>query len=135
MELLLGAEVCALIFEEGLRRGDPLAPLAQKTKFGWILSGGCGVGPTGSTRRLLQYTADAELADLVRRFWEQEQESPAPTVLTEEERLCEEIFVTTHQRDNDGRYTVRLPFRASPASLASTRLFAKRMLTVMERKF
>lgn len=38
-ELLLGAEVCSLIFEEGLRKGGPQMPIAQKTSLGWILSG------------------------------------------------------------------------------------------------
>ncbi|XP_071579354.1 uncharacterized protein [Temnothorax nylanderi] len=42
VELLLGAEVCSAILEDGLRRGKPQTPIAQKTTLGWILSGGCG---------------------------------------------------------------------------------------------
>ncbi|XP_071642242.1 uncharacterized protein [Temnothorax longispinosus] len=40
VELLLGAEVCSVVLEEGLRKGDPEAPIAQRTAFGWIISGG-----------------------------------------------------------------------------------------------
>ncbi|XP_071653375.1 uncharacterized protein [Temnothorax longispinosus] len=42
VEILLGAEVCSTIFEDGIRKGGPQAPIAQRTVLGWILSGGCG---------------------------------------------------------------------------------------------
>jgi len=67
IELLLGAEVCSLILQEGLRKGDPQAPVAQSTILGWILSGGCS-GASTTTRRSFQCTADHDLVTLVQRF-------------------------------------------------------------------
>ncbi|XP_024883847.1 uncharacterized protein LOC112462352 [Temnothorax curvispinosus] len=132
VEILLGAEVCSIIFEDGIRKGGPEAPIAQKTVLGWILSGGCGA--TEGHRSSLQCTADHELVDLVRRFWKQETDVSAPAALTPEEEECEEIFVRTHERTATGRYVVRLPFRKIPTSLAETRKPAERLLSTIERR-
>ncbi|XP_024867312.1 uncharacterized protein LOC112451722 [Temnothorax curvispinosus] len=133
VELLLGAEVCSTILEDGLRRGEPQTPIAQKTILGWILSGGCGA-TLHCHHSSLQCTADHDLAELVRRFWEQESEPPASVALTPEEEECEQHFVRTHERTPAGRYVVRLPFASTPKHLAETRKPAERLLTAMERK-
>ncbi|KMQ87813.1 hypothetical protein RF55_12812 [Lasius niger] len=134
VELLLGAEVCSIILEDGLRKGGPRAPIAQKTSLGWILSGGCEEISPDKNRSSHQCTADHELVDLVRRFWEQEKEPTASMVLTPDEEKCEEFFVRTHKRTTSGRYIVRLPFSKTPATLAETRRPAERLLSAMERK-
>ncbi|KMQ83791.1 hypothetical protein RF55_19087, partial [Lasius niger] len=56
VELLLGAEVYPLIFQEGLRKGGSDAPFAQKTILGWILSGGCGAMSLHARSSSLQCT-------------------------------------------------------------------------------
>ncbi|XP_077278809.1 uncharacterized protein LOC143906540 [Temnothorax americanus] len=134
VELLLGAEVCSTILEEGLRKGGPHAPIAQKTAFGWILSGGCGASALHA-RGSFQATADNEMADLVRRFWEQEAEPSTPAALTPDEQRCEDFYVQTHSRTETGRYVVRLPFSKTPTTLSKTCRPAERLLTAMERKF
>ncbi|XP_071575678.1 uncharacterized protein [Temnothorax nylanderi] len=134
VELLLGAEVCSTILEDGLRRGEPQTPIAQKTILEWILSGGCGATSLVGHLSSFQGTADHDLAELVRRFWEQESEPPASVTLTPEEEECEQHFVRTHERTPSGRYVVRLPFASTPKGLAETRKPAERLLTAMERK-
>lgn len=42
--------------------------------------------------------------------WEIE-ELPPQNILTVEEQKCEDHFIKTHTRDENGRYIVRLPFR------------------------
>ncbi|XP_071578899.1 uncharacterized protein [Temnothorax nylanderi] len=133
VELLLGAEVCSTILEDGIRKGGPDAPIAQKTAFGWILSGGCGASALHA-RGSFQATADHELANLVRRFWEQEAEPSAPAALTPEEQQCEDFYVRTHSRTKTGGYVVRLPFSKVPTTLHETCRPAERLLTAMERK-
>lgn len=41
IDLLIGAREYAEIIETGLLKGPPNAPIAQLTKFGWVLSGAC----------------------------------------------------------------------------------------------
>ncbi|XP_071581001.1 uncharacterized protein [Temnothorax nylanderi] len=131
VEILLGAEVCSAIFEDGIRKGGPQAPIAQKTVLGWILSGGCGA--TEGHRSSLQCTANHELVELG-RFWEQKADISSPAALTPEEKECEEIFVRTHERTATGRYVMRLPFKATPTTLAETRKPAERLQSIMERR-
>ncbi|KMQ84307.1 bel12-ag transposon polyprotein [Lasius niger] len=133
VDLLLGAEICSIIFEDGIRKSGVQAPIAQKTTLGWILSGGCGVTSNHTLRGSFQCTVNHELAHLVRRFLEQEELPPAPAALTPEENRCE-IFVRTHERTANGRYQVRLPFTATSSNLAETRKPAERLLISMERK-
>ncbi|GFX76186.1 hypothetical protein TNCV_2144901 [Trichonephila clavipes] len=42
---------------------------------------------------------------------------PEASLLTSEERACEDHFIDTHVRNEDGRYVVRLPFHSSPSKL------------------
>lgn len=51
IELLLRAEICATILEEGLRLGEPHTPIAQKTTLGWIVSGGSDMAALQGDRR------------------------------------------------------------------------------------
>ncbi|XP_071572845.1 uncharacterized protein [Temnothorax nylanderi] len=84
VELLLGAEVCSTILEDGLRRGTPQTPIAQKTILGWILSGGCGA------TTLLGHRSSR-------------QAHSAFVTLTPEEEECERHSVHTHERTSAGR--------------------------------
>lgn len=134
IELLLDAEICSIILQEDLRKSDLQTPVAQRTLFGWILSGGCGDSQPVISLRSFQATADYELTALVQRFWEQEREPSAPVAFTPNEQRCEDIFTQTHKCTATGRYVVRLPFASSPTVLCDTRQPAERMLTAMERR-
>ncbi|XP_029161520.1 uncharacterized protein LOC114939307 [Nylanderia fulva] len=103
-ELLLGAEVYSLILEEGLRKGESRMPIAQQTSLGWILSGGYDAAAVTGHRRTFRCTADHDLADFVRRFWEQESEPITRASLTPDETKCEELYVRTVTRTPTGRY-------------------------------
>ena len=54
--------------------------------------------------------------------------------LTEEQLLCESHFVKTTQRDNDGRFEVRLPFKTDVSVLGKSYEIAKRRFLALERK-
>ncbi|KMQ84447.1 hypothetical protein RF55_17728 [Lasius niger] len=68
VDVLLGAEVYSIILEDGLRKGGPQTPIAQRTILGWILSGGCGAPLSHSLHGSLHCTADDELVKLVHQF-------------------------------------------------------------------
>ncbi|XP_011705857.1 PREDICTED: uncharacterized protein LOC105461065 [Wasmannia auropunctata] len=125
----------AVIVEDGLRKGGPSAPIAQKTFLGWILSGVIGESGEHCTTSSFRCAVEDELTAMVRQFWEQE-ELPCPSVpLTEAERQCEDHFVRTHSRLPTGRYMVRLPTAPALPPLGETRRAATRVLQSMERRF
>ncbi|XP_076301867.1 uncharacterized protein LOC143219991 [Lasioglossum baleicum] len=135
IELLLGADVYPTILLDGIRRGDRCTPIAQETIFGWILS-----GPT--TRSGASYptafshacTID-DLTSLVRRFWEQEEVPASDKSFSSEEATCEKLFATTHSREDDGRYVVRLCFNHPLQALGETHGAARKILLANERRF
>ncbi|XP_025155791.1 uncharacterized protein LOC112588842 [Harpegnathos saltator] len=136
IEAILGAEVFAEIVLTGLRRGPRGAPVAQRTRLGWVLFGALpsAAGAGGSHCHVVQCASD-NMADLLRRFWEVE-EIPVASPLSEEERACEEFFAASFRRRADGRYQVRLPFRSPPTelSLGDTRRIATASLHRLERR-
>ena len=115
VDILLGANIYAHLLNEEIRRTDLQAPVAQRTVFGWIISGPL----PGSSSRIATSSQgyccvpDRELHGLVKRFWEQE-DVPAreESKMSTDDRACETHFGSTHSRDSDGRYTVRLPFKS-----------------------
>ena len=74
---IMGADIYALIIQEGLRHGSLGTPVAQRTKLGWIL--------TGATRPPADKDAECinsfsitphpatSVAEELRRFWELEE--------------------------------------------------------------
>ncbi|GFT34755.1 DUF1758 domain-containing protein [Trichonephila clavipes] len=52
--------------------------------------------------------------------------------MTSEERACEDHFLDTHVRNEDGRYVVRLPFHSSPSKLGDSRESAIRRFKSLE---
>lgn len=67
VDILLG-DVYAAILQEGLHKGEPHQPVAQKTSLGWILSD--TVGSAAAPHRALTHACRVEedLSVLVRQF-------------------------------------------------------------------
>ncbi|XP_055387374.1 uncharacterized protein LOC129615957 [Condylostylus longicornis] len=135
IDVLIGADIFGQIILEGLRKGPPGAPIAQKTIFGWIITGNVDQQSVNTTSTET-FHIQSDLDDSIRRFWELE-EVPEQTIYTEEELLCEKHFSETFRRLEDGRYQVELPFIPDerPISLGSSRHIAIARLFGMEKQF
>lgn len=109
VDLLLGAEVYAQIVKNGVTRNLPGELMAQNTELGWILSG--RVQPDDkSHNNVISLHIQNSVNDLIRSFWEIEN-GEAITIMSEEDKRCEQFYESTTRRDETGRYIVRLPFR------------------------
>ncbi|XP_058840681.1 uncharacterized protein LOC131696154 [Topomyia yanbarensis] len=110
IDLVLGAEIFFDLFSIPGRiyLGDTF-PLLINSVFGWVVS-----GKTSSD--FVTYPALCNLAiidDLqnkIEKFWAIEEDTGSSHYSLEETQ-CEEIFQQTVTRGNEGRYTVRLPFK------------------------
>ncbi|CAH2240001.1 jg3429 [Pararge aegeria aegeria] len=69
----------------------------------------------------------------IQRFWELES-APETKPLTKEEVLCESIFIKTHSRDSNGKYTVALPLKENTSPLGDSRGIALSRLHRLESK-
>lgn len=135
IDVLIGADIYASIVREGLRTGNRLQPVAQKTIFGWILSGKIRAMEQEEEITTHQYTIGEPLSVLVRKFWEQEELPFSPSPLTRDEQACEDLFIRTHSRNSEGRYIVRLPVLKTLPDLSETRVAAARSLVCTEKRF
>lgn len=132
----MGADVYYHIIEEGLVKGDENSPIAQLTKFGWIISGPVNNQPSCNQFHGYHISVDRELHDLLQKFWLIDEIAAAPSLsLSNEEQACERHFKSTYSRDEQGRYIVRLPFKKSTDSLGDSRGKAIRMLHRLSNQF
>lgn len=136
IDMLLGADVYGHIIKEGLIKGPQGAPVAQSTRFGWILSGPTNSSTSGSCIHGLHASREDPLHALLRRFWELD-EIPATnsSPLSIEEQQCETQFATDHSRNETGRYIIRLPFKQSPELLGSSKAKATRLIHKLSNSF
>ena len=116
IDLIVGADYFGAPLLPGLRRGIPSALIAQQTVFGWIVSGPTSGSPAAGALHHVTaqpVAAEDDIHALLRKFWEVE-EVNAPTTLAPDDARCEQHFASTHSRQADGRYIVRLPLKAGP---------------------
>ncbi|XP_072946166.1 uncharacterized protein [Epargyreus clarus] len=138
IDMLLGAEVYGQILLDGIVKQSEGSLIAQNTIFGWILSGratrGLEESPRASfTGMHIQVRDD----DLLKKFWEMENEpNTIQKEMTRSEKICEEFFDATTERDNEGRFIVRLPFATDdPKCLyGNSEEIAIKRLEILERK-
>lgn len=137
IDLLLSTRVVGDILLDGLVKGPPGSPVAQKTKLGWILSG--EIPSSALSRSVCYHTVvqSTDVNDLLRKFWELESEpSVRNVILTEEEQKCEDFYSKTTKRDAAGRYVVKLPFKTDSPSctFGGSEVIARRRFINLEKR-
>ncbi|XP_070167574.1 uncharacterized protein [Polyergus mexicanus] len=149
INLIIGADLYSDIIRDGVRKRSVGQPFAQNSIIGWIISGTltslesrdsfqstmtsvhCPCGSISAHHTLNSRSLKEEL----RRFWEIE-ELPRQSIFTPQEQQCEEHFCSTHYRESDGRYIVRLPFKTSPPiDIGNSRFRAEKMVNSLVRRF
>ncbi|XP_033158470.1 uncharacterized protein LOC117139899 [Drosophila mauritiana] len=108
IDIIFGADLMAQLLLPGTKIGLPNEPIAQNTQLGWVLLG--NVGNTHITRHIRCNHAIINSEELLKVFCEVESVPERPK-LSKEDQWCESFFKQTHQRQPDGSYQVRLPFK------------------------
>lgn len=137
IDILLGADIYGQIIRPGIHKGNISEPIAQHTTLGWILFGGTQQKPnsTNSNNYHISLHTCLDIDHRLRSFWEYE-EVFQPILLNTEEQKCEKHFVTNYRRDENGRFTVQLPFKhETPPTMGYSKSNAVVRLHQMERKF
>lgn len=73
IDLVLGADVYGAIILEGLIKGSLKSPIAQRTVFGWIISGPMGPQWNPESALTAHVRIEENLYSLLQRFWELEE--------------------------------------------------------------
>ena len=138
IDLLLGSAVYPDIIREGVVhfKDNVCNLVTQNTVFGWVVSGnskGEGSKRASSFHISLHVSTENSTDELLKKFWEVE-EIPHGNCWSLEEKACEDHFVSTTYRDDDGRYVVSIPWRPGCPTLGESRSIAlKRLLQVEKR--
>ena len=112
-----------------------------ETTLGYVCMGSDYVAPQPShtsndTSSFFCSVLDVEdsLDARVKNFWEIENISLPPQLSTDEKE-CQKIFLNTFTRNDNGRYTVMLPFKEDPAQLGDSANIALKRFSYLEKKF
>ncbi|XP_036141015.1 uncharacterized protein LOC118644996 [Monomorium pharaonis] len=132
IDLLLGAGIFWELLCAGQIQLGKGRPFLQKTRLGWVISG--PMAPMcKETVSLCQVSTIQEVRDNLERFWEIEECFTAPKY-TREESECEALFVKTAERDEQGRFTVQLPFRTNVNELGDSLNMTIKRFYALERR-
>ncbi|KAI5752311.1 hypothetical protein M8J77_015778 [Diaphorina citri] len=108
--------------------------VALNTVLGYVVMGQaplCSVDD--STSNTFCAFQDPPIDNLLKRFWEIETVA-APAMLNDEDKKCEELYSSSVHRNDDGSYTVSLPFKGSPDELGDSYHSARNRFFSLERK-
>lgn len=139
IDLLIGADCFWELITEGKIR-IPGGPFMQNTQLGWIISGPLASPNTiqNSYCNLVQTSSStsftSSIDEQLKRFWELEEVPQPKNYYSQEERACEKLFIDTHKRLDNGRFSVRIPFSQDPKVLGNSYEIAKSRFLSLERK-
>ncbi|XP_050554117.1 uncharacterized protein LOC126911348 [Spodoptera frugiperda] len=139
IDILLGAETYGRILKEGLIKSPAGSPVAQDTHLGWIVSGHVSKANKllNSHNTVIAMHTQIEENDMLKRLWELDSETTlTKRLFTPEEQACEEFYAQSTERDENGRYVVKLPFRSEDplCKYGQSKNIAVKRLLGLERK-
>jgi len=133
IEFLLGADVYVNILGDCVRvlhaRGFPSA---FETSLGWVIIGHTTITDSSPCVSLLLSTQPS-IDHLMHQFWSIEEPSPPVEPFTDDQK-CEEHFTQTSSRDDQGRFSLALPFKSNPSILGDSYKMATSRFYNLEHK-
>ncbi|GFV14681.1 DUF1758 domain-containing protein [Trichonephila clavipes] len=134
IDLLLSNQIFFEILNSGKLKLADGKLILQDTVFGYVASGVMSHNYTKKSYCGLVTNAN-ELNNSIKRFWEIENcpDFEIPT-MSREEKLCEEHFTSTYNRDETGRFFVKMPLSRDPSCLGDSKQMALRRLNSLWRR-
>ncbi|XP_062713340.1 uncharacterized protein LOC115266428 [Aedes albopictus] len=110
IDLIIGNEIFFDLIMKGRHKIGRNELTLAETELGWVVGGSMPTRKAKPCPRVCQLNRyEEELNKTMLKFWEIESVHPESN-LTAAEAAVEEHFKSTHTRDDEGRYIVRLPF-------------------------
>lgn len=110
IDLLLGGDIYPDILMPGLIKSQHNGLIAQKSALGWIIMGHVELTCEPASVQSISF-CKIDCKHL-QQFWELE-EINAQKPLSDEEKFCDEHYLQTHHRTEEGRYVIRHQFKKS----------------------
>ncbi|GFT37619.1 integrase catalytic domain-containing protein [Trichonephila clavipes] len=134
IDLLLSNQIFFEILNSGKLKLADGKLILQDTVFGYVASGVMSHNYTKKSYCGLVTNAN-KLNNSIKRFWEIENcpDFGIPT-MSREEKLCEEHFTSTYNKDETGRFIVKMPLSRDPSCLGDSKQMALRRLNSLWRR-
>ena len=132
IDILLGVDVYASIVLQGRWTGPSDAPVAFKTKFGWVLAGKTSSTSFSNHCVTVNHVSTVSGDELLSKIWEAE-EAPKNHSMDSyslEERSVVRHFKENHHKSKDGRFVVPLPRKPGAKALGESRTQAVRFFSL-----
>ncbi|XP_055549852.1 uncharacterized protein LOC129732734 [Wyeomyia smithii] len=138
IDMILGSQYFFECFPSAARiQLQQTLPVLVDSVFGWIVAGEAHLIPSSidSVNCKTVTVSLNSLEESMERFWRIEELS-AGSLLSAEEKFCEDYFRSTVTRTKNGRYVVRYPKRPDfNDMIGESRLTALRRFSLLERRF
>ncbi|GFU68674.1 uncharacterized protein TNCV_308891 [Trichonephila clavipes] len=128
IDCLLDAEIFYELLRSGQIRSENYNLIFQNTVFGFVASGSNSFADTEA--RVHCGLIKGDLNQTLKMFRELENVEVEKTK-NEEAIFCEDHFLKTHSRDEEGRYVVKMPLKNEPNCLGESRDIALKRLNAL----
>ncbi|KAJ8886006.1 hypothetical protein PR048_012212 [Dryococelus australis] len=125
-DMLLGAELIPYLLKGSKCEGPSGTPVALNVHFGWIVMGkvDSNLSHLQSSRISSFFVASSLLSPsldtVVERLWKLEELPPDKPTPSPDDVLCEKLFAEGYACDENGRYSVVLPFKSPDPDLGNS---------------
>ena len=139
IDLLLGAGVFYDLLLVGRIKIADNMPVIQKTRLGWIVSGSVLLknddmdSEVSCMQTMCSFSSNQIIQRDLEKFWAIDEVQPTK-VLRKEESECEELFIKTTIRGDDGKLIVELPTKDGIKEIGVSREIAIRRFNNLEKK-
>lgn len=110
IDLLIRGDLLSFIMLLGIRQNICGSMIAQETVFGWFLTGPIPTQTVSTFSSFVSHPCEISIDNQISRFSEVE-EIPKKTFRSFSDQFCEDLYLKTTKRRDDGRYIVSLPFK------------------------
>ncbi|GFT20146.1 uncharacterized protein TNCV_1945801 [Trichonephila clavipes] len=128
IDCLLGAKIFYELLRSGQIRSENSNLIFQNSVFGFVASGSNSFADTEA--RVHCGLIKGDLNQTLKMFWEFENVEVERTK-NEEAIFCEDHFLKTHSRDEEGRYVVKMPLKNEPNCLGESKDIALKRLKAL----
>jgi hypothetical protein len=133
IDLLIGADYVWDLFCVGRINLGKDAPILQKTRLGWIISGPLQMKTSCKTVHC-HFLQSSDIHTQMKQFWEIEDISSTPLTLSKEDQLTANHFVSTTKIHEDGKFIVKIPLKEPLSKLGDSYEKAKARFLSLENK-
>lgn len=144
IDMLIGADLFWDLIGSSQHSLGTNKPILRSSTLGWLIAGPLPTLPKFKNKQrnkvtqcnfvINEVSTSPNIGEELQRFWELEN-VPQSHPFTKEEKLCEQHFLTTTYKLENGRFCVGLPLRKEKNYLGDSYSLAKKRFASLEARF